>query len=211
MQADSEIADFSASLAPWIAAIVYGANPNLIYMQTTAMGEALYLAFFVWAVTYFSEFVGGDAKALTKCGLCLAAASLTRYDGWFLAASTLAMAVVVLAVPKLRNNGGQAAREFRFTRALFVRFLLISVAAPALWLAYNAAVYRNPLEFANGPYSARAIERQTRTVNPAKDNLYAAASYFLKSSELNVAGPAWLGRFWLALAFGAASLPHSAL
>ena len=34
---------------------MYAANPNLIYMQTTAMGEALYLAFFVWAVVYFSE------------------------------------------------------------------------------------------------------------------------------------------------------------
>ena len=70
--------------------MVYGANPNLIYMQSTAMGEALYLALFVWAVVYFSESVRGDAKALTKCGFCLAAACLTRYDGWFLAAAMAA-------------------------------------------------------------------------------------------------------------------------
>src|SRR5271165_6119102 len=87
--------DRTASLAAWTAALIYAANPNLIYMQTTAMGEALYLAFFVWAAVYFSESVGGDAKALTKCGLCLAAACLTRYDGWFLAAA-MAGAVVML-------------------------------------------------------------------------------------------------------------------
>src|SRR5437660_4248602 len=76
--------DRAGRVAAWTAALVYAATPNLIYMQTTAMGEALYLALFVWAVTYFSEFVRGDAKGLTKCGLCLAAACLTRYDGWFL-------------------------------------------------------------------------------------------------------------------------------
>src|SRR5579863_2400115 len=31
----------SARAAAWTAAAVYGANPNLIYMQATAMGEAL--------------------------------------------------------------------------------------------------------------------------------------------------------------------------
>ena len=66
---------------------MYAANPNLIYMQTTAMGEALYLALFIWSVVYFSEFVRRDRKALAKCGVCLAAACLTRYDGWFLAAA----------------------------------------------------------------------------------------------------------------------------
>src|SRR5215831_243373 len=86
-------ADRLASLAAWFAAAIYAANPNLIYMQSTAMGEALYLAFFIWAVVYFTDAVRGDDKALTKSGLCLAGACLTRYDGWFLAA---AMAAAVL-------------------------------------------------------------------------------------------------------------------
>src|SRR5216683_1575660 len=73
-------------------------------------------------------------------------------------------------------------------------------ASPCIWLFYNAAVYRNPLEFANGPYSAHAIEQKTATVNPAKGNLRAAASYFLKAAELNVSEANWLGRLWLALA-----------
>src|SRR3954452_7622435 len=44
-------------VAAWIAAIVYGANPNLLYMQATAMTESLSLAFFVWALVFFSDFV----------------------------------------------------------------------------------------------------------------------------------------------------------
>src|SRR3977135_3405433 len=47
----------SAVVGAWAAAFAYGANPNLIYMQATAMTESVYLALFVWAVVYFAEFI----------------------------------------------------------------------------------------------------------------------------------------------------------
>src|SRR5579884_1568998 len=39
--------------APWLAVGIFALNPNLIYLQTTAMTESLYLAFFIWAVVFF--------------------------------------------------------------------------------------------------------------------------------------------------------------
>ena len=61
-----------ARVAAWTAAIVYAANPNLIYMQTTAMGEALYLALFIWVVVYFERVrtgrcEGSDQMRLVSC------------------------------------------------------------------------------------------------------------------------------------------------
>src|SRR5258707_4954497 len=50
------VSGLASRAAAWIAALIYALNPNLIYMQTTAMTESLYLAFFIWAVVYFSEF-----------------------------------------------------------------------------------------------------------------------------------------------------------
>jgi len=197
--------DEEAKIWSWLAALAYAGNPNLIYMQTTAMGESLYLAFFIWTVVYFVEFhrQKDQAKAdrfLTKSGLCLAAACLTRYEGWFLAA------LMVVTVVALAFRGGKGAEQGTPipSKPAVVRFVLIAAAAPALWLAYNAAVYRNPFEFVNGPYSARAIEARTSTVNPAKGNLVAAGSHFLKAAELNVAEPAWEGRVWLVLALAGA-------
>jgi hypothetical protein len=202
-----------ATFGAWAAALVYGANPNLIYMQATAMGESLYLAFFIWAVVYFAEFARGGVKVnrlLTKCGLYLFAACLTRYDGWFLAGVLVVGAVVVAAkappfgsaqgklLTKDARNG--APTILRPSRKTIAKFVVIAIASPALWLAYNAAVYRNPLEFAQGPYSAKAIEQKTATVNPAKGNLFAAGSYFLKAAELDVGQSNWVGRLWLALA-----------
>jgi hypothetical protein len=193
--------DAPTRLAAWTAAIVYAANPNLIYMQSTAMGEALYLAFFLWAIVYFVECLRGKSNALTKCGLCLLAACLTRYDGWFLAAT---MAGVVLFEAVLsRSASGKA----RITKTLAVKFILIAAAAPAVWLAYNEIVYRNPLEFENGPYSAKAIERQTQSAgnpgHPGSGNLFLAARYFVKAAEADLAHVEWLQRIWILLVLAA--------
>jgi hypothetical protein len=63
-------------------------------------------------------------------------------------------------------------------------------------------VYRNALEFANGPYSAKAIEQKTAVpgfpAHPGTGDLPVAASYFLKAAELNVLPNNW-HRIWLLL------------
>jgi hypothetical protein len=194
--------DGAARVAAWAAALVYSANPNLVYLQTTAMGESLYLALFIWAVVYFSEFVRGGARAPTKCGLCLAAACLTRYDGWFLAVA-MAGTVFLLSVI-VHSTAEKEPSVFTMQRTAVVKFVLIAAAAPALWLAYNGIVYRNPLEFANGSYSAKAIERRTQGAgnpgHPGSGNPLLAEMYFLKSAEANVAENQWLQRAWIFLA-----------
>ncbi len=193
-------------IGAWVAALAYGANPNLMYMQATAMTESVYLACFIWAVVYFAEFVrslpkdespGEEAAAhtaLMRCALFVAAAELTRYDGWFLAGA-LGSAVVLITMRWWQN---------RNLRRSALKFLLAIALAPLLWLAYNGAVYGNVLEFANGPFSAQAIERRVGAPNPALHSARVAAIYFLKSAQLNMAVDNW-GRFWLAAAVLAAA------
>jgi hypothetical protein len=232
----------AASVGAWAAAFAYGANPNLIYMQATAMTESVYLALFIWTVVYFAEFLralkeralkendtrknddaderesspGGAnqlspalqrgvgrqklsksrrddpslAHTLTRCAWCLAGAELTRYDGWFLA-GVMGAAVAVIALRRW---------EDRTARRVAAKFLLGIAVVPVLWLAYNGVVYGNALDFANGPYSAKAIEQRVGAPNPALHHAGVAAIYFLKSAQLNMANGNW-GRFWLAAAF----------
>jgi hypothetical protein len=187
---------------------IFALNPNLLYLQATAMTEPLYLALFVWSAAYLQGFLSlihgrlsagtsYSRRILWKSALCAAGACLTRYDGWFLSA-TLGGALFVLY---LREKPGERARA----RRLLIRFALVLAIAPVLWLAYNAIVYRNPLEFANGPYSAKAIERRSLPVTPSHpgtSNLPLAALYFVKCAEINVA-EGRLALFWLVLALGA--------
>ena len=203
--------DTAARIAGWTSAIIYAANPNLIYLQATAMTESLYLALFIWSVVYFSEFVRSikaarlarqtetttkqrssemASSSLVKCGLCLTGACLTRYDGWFLAAAICVAALAVALKAKAFDQ---------ISRRSLAKFVLLAAAAPALWLAYNAIVYRNPLEFANGPYSARAIEKKsTAATHPGAHHLPVAFQYFLKSAELNMAVGS-LQKLWVAV------------
>jgi hypothetical protein len=194
--------DSSARIAAWIAAAIYAANPNLLYVQSTAMTESLYLALFLWSLVYFTEFVQQnafpapreDSKAsasLMKCGLCLASACLTRYDGWFLATLIMIGALFVVLSEGLRIGSARGA---------FRKFVLIVAAAPILWFGYNAIVYRNPLEFANGPYSAHAIELTNPASHPGAKNLAVAATYFMKAAETNLVESYWQ-KVWLVLAF----------
>ena len=191
----------TASATAWFAAAIYGLNPNLLYLQSTAMTEALYLGCFVWTLVYFGEFLRAASgpewtvsakRTLWKCAGCLAAACLTRYDGWFLAAC-IAGAVVVVGW----RSGIQS--TWRAVSA----FVLLAAAVPILWLCYNGIVYRNALEFANGPYSARAIEHRSLVAgsppHPGTHNLPVAALYFLKACEFSVAEGS-LQRLWLFLA-----------
>ena len=42
--------------AAYFAAAIYGLNPNLLYLQSTAMNEPIMLAFFIWALVFLDEF-----------------------------------------------------------------------------------------------------------------------------------------------------------
>jgi hypothetical protein len=196
--------------AGWLAAVVYLFNPNLLYMQSTAMTEPLALALAIWAIFFYCRFVaehraallasidektsadrGARAgKSLFYCALVLAAAALTRYDCWFLAT---AIAVAVFAQLFLRYRGIALVRYKQAVlgrlRIGFVRFAAIVAMVPVFWLAYNQALFGNALEFANGKYSARAIEQRSieagNPPHPGSGNVKIAASQYWAATRLN--------------------------
>jgi len=204
----NEPAPWPVRLAPWFAALIFAANPNLLYMQSTAMTETLYLALFVWAVIFLADFIrqryspdlaeqANAGGSLVRCGICLALSMLTRYDGWF-AACVFSIVVVLLLLRREPSPQPQP----RLRRSVLI-FAALLIAVPAFWFAYNAAIYGDPLDFARGPYSARGIEQRTskpgEARHPGYHSLSTAAIFFVKSAELNqTEGP--LERPWLALA-----------
>ena len=162
-----------------IAALVFACNPNIIYLQTTAMNEVIYLTFFIWAVVWLQRFtVSGSAlpvspsKALICSGVLLCAACLSRYEGWVIAALCSIAAPIILA----------RQRRLRASIRPLVIFWILAAAAPVFWLSYNRLVYGNALEFANGYYSARAIEQRSIAAggarNPASQSATRAAAFY---------------------------------
>jgi hypothetical protein len=208
---DTSLSASTVRVTAFAAAALFALNPNLLYLQATAMTESLYLALFIWALVFFQDFLRDSGsrlrdlaplarRSLRRSYLCVAGACLTRYDGWFLAATI----GVVLVVMWFRDK-----EHRRRSLPALARCALALCAVPLFWIAYNTAVYRNPLEFANGPYSAKAIERKSgSSTHPGAHNPALAARYFVRAAELNVAEPhaapllfviAMVGAFFLAL------------
>ena len=161
-------------MAAWFAALTLAANPNLIYLQTTAMTEPLYLAFFIWATVYLSDFVFGlrDGKdeaaqrALVRSGFFLFLGMLTRYDGWF-AGATYGLAATLVIAFAMHGRGERwmnLLRDPKWRRA-FAGFALWLLITPAIWFPWNWLGFEDPMAFATGPYSARGISenRGSRT------------------------------------------------
>jgi hypothetical protein len=241
-----------------LAAAIYGLNPSLLYMQSTAMTESIFLAALIWAVVYFDDFIralaesgnadgcprfraaflaaltweskthesstrpganagtaalpAAGARAIERCGCCLAAAIFTRYDGWI-----FAFVVGVCAVLAALNWWLKSPPQQQRTRLLrsMAYFLLLLALCPTLWLAHNYKMNRHPLDWLNGPYSAKAIERRSSRPGdppyPGKGNMKVAAQYFLKDARM-ITGEGSRENWLLALAacgvLAAASRPR---
>jgi hypothetical protein len=180
-----------------LAGAIYGLNPSMLYMQSTAMTESIFLAAVVWAVVYFDDFLralqGGAPgaipawRAIERCGLCLAAAIFTRYDGWIVA-FVAGLCAVVAALRWLSRRRPPQRERGRLLRSM-TSFLLLLALCPTLWLAHNYKINRRPLDWLNGPYSAKAIERRSARTDdppyPGKGHMIVAAQYFLKAARLN--------------------------
>ena len=190
-------------LAAAVALAFFAANPNLLYLQTTAMTEPLFLCEMIWIVVWLVEWrssIETDQRKTERLLLCIAtvlvAAVFTRYDGWILALlAWTGIGVVLLRRGRLRS------------RAFWLASVVI-LAAPAVWFAYNAVYFGDWLDFARGPYSARAIELRTASPgwppHPGWHNPWVAMLFFVKGSEMDAAAAGW-GNVLLALSvFGTA-------
>jgi len=123
------------------AALLFALNPNILYLQSIPMTEALFaasLAALLWATIWFRS--TQSIWAVLAAAAASNAASLTRYEGWFL--------IPFVAVYFLLT-----ARRKSFA----LIFAILAALGPLAWLAHNQYYYSNALEFYSGEGSAQAI------------------------------------------------------
>jgi hypothetical protein len=166
---------FQSLLAASASLVVFALNPNLLYLQSTPMTEAMFFAGLcglLWATLWFRE--SQSLLALLFGGAFANVASLTRYEGWFLL--PFVFLYVLLAAER---------------KWLALLFGAIAAIGPLSWLAHNQYYYSNALEFYNGPYSAVAIYHRQLAGGmqpyPGDHNWIAAFHYYAEASHL-VAG-----------------------
>jgi hypothetical protein len=191
--------------APSMLALAFFAlNPNLLYLQTTAMTEPLFVCEMVWVALWMVEWRQSLDKAperaarlQTYIATVLVAAVFTRYDGWIMALlAWTGIGLALLRRGRLKSAGFWVASAF-------------VVAAPITWFVYNSVCFGDWLEFARGQYSARAIEIRTATPgsgppHPGWHNMWVSLLFFVKAAEMDAAAAAWGNRLLIVSALGTA-------
>lgn len=169
---------YTSSIAALAALLIFALNPNLLYLQATPMTEPVFLcalAALLWATLWFRD--SQSALAILAAAVASNAASLTRYEGWFLIPF---VALYFLWIAKRKWHA--------------ILFGALASAAPLAWLAHNRFYYGNPLEFYNGPWSAIAIYHrylaQGMKPYPGDHDWPTALLYYLEAAKLVVGWPA---------------------
>jgi hypothetical protein len=150
------------------ALAIFALNPNMLYLAAIPMTEAVFFAALL-ALLYAGVRFGESQSWLVAAfgGLAACAASLTRYDGWFL----LPVAAAYFLWTG-RRRGLAAA----------IAFCLIAATGPLYWMAHNWWMTGDWLDFYRGPYSARAI--QGKATYPGMHDWRTAAAYYTAAARL---------------------------
>lgn len=184
-----------------VATAFYALNPNLLFLATTAMTEALFLALFVWSIVATMEGIAAlraanisTARArMMLAGLLILGQVYTRYDGWIVGA--ILWCCFALALWRTATSICKPLLPF------FALFTLICVAGPVSWLWYNHHFEGDWLDFMRGPYSAKQIER--KTAPPGQHyrgwhNMAWAALFYTRTAQIDAA--VWETGFGMMLA-----------
>lgn len=127
-----------------IGVAVFALNPNILYLQSTAMTELLLLATMTASVYQFLLWKKrGSIGALVRSSFWAMLSTLVRYEGWFL----LAVEAVLVLFPA---HG----RDRKRTEGDFILFCALGGFGIILWLLWNWAIFGDPLYFAFGQFSA---------------------------------------------------------
>jgi 4-amino-4-deoxy-L-arabinose transferase-like glycosyltransferase len=159
---------FDCASAALAATALFALNPNVLYLQSIPMTESLFSACLL-ALLYFTVRFRDTQGwgALTGAGIAACAATLTRYEGWFL----LPFAAVYLTL---------SARRHRILVAVI--FSLLAGLGPLFVLAHHWWITGDALAFYRGPYSPRAI--QGSADYPGKSDWREAFRYYRTAAQL---------------------------
>ncbi len=150
-------------LGQFAAVLILAGNLNMVYLQATAMTEILLMATMTAAAYHFLCWVNDrQILSLVNAALWTSLASLVRYDGWFLFVLLMLLIGVIQFIRKKKES----------IEGYVIIFATLAGFGIFLWVLWNTLIFRDPLYFISGPYSARAQQKILENENklPTKGN-----------------------------------------
>ena len=193
-------------LGRFFGILVFLTNINILYLQSTAMTELLLLATMTAGSYYLMLWAKTDEVLnLIKSAFFVMLSTLTRYDGWFLFLfEGLLVAINIFVKHGLRKSFGQLKEVYQETEGKLILFATLAGFGIALWFLWNLMIFKDPLYFAFGPFSARAQQVQLESAGElvTKGNILLSTKLYLYALVYNsYAYPVFLGLSGLIILF----------
>lgn len=158
--------------------LVFVANINVLYLQSTAMTELLLIATMtagVYELVIWHK--NNELIRLLRSAFWIMLATLIRYDGWFL----LVAATGLIMIQTLKTKG------YKTMEGSLILFCTLAAFGVALWFGWNLLIFKDPLYFALGPFSARAQQKQLEVAGDliTKGNLILSMQTYLYALIFN--------------------------
>ena len=157
---------FWASL---FATCVYALNINILYLQSTAMSEAMFLCTLSAAIYYFLEFFRSKNNFyLIPAAFSVSCMTLVRYEG---------LAILLPSIPLVYFYTLISQRKHTKAESNTLLYSALAILGFALWTLYLTAIFGDPLYWNNYYAAAKTTEEGGKIYTQAKPFLAAVWQY----------------------------------
>lgn len=124
-----------------LALTIYMLNINLMYLQSTAMSESLFVATLSATIYYFLKYFKTNIKYnLIPAAIAVSAMTLTRYEG---------LAILLPSIPMIYLYTLWSGRQHARAEGNTIIYAMIACLGFALWTIYLTAIFGDPLYWKN--------------------------------------------------------------
>ncbi|MBI3954764.1 hypothetical protein HY333_01835 [Candidatus Collierbacteria bacterium] len=137
-------------LISFLGVSVFVLNLNVLYLQSTAMTEMIFMFFMLLSV--LELLVWFDKRKilnLIRASFWVMLSTLVRYDGWFLFIYVLILIGLYL----------WSRFNYRVSEGMVILFSTLAGFGIFLWFLWNLLIFKDPLYFIFGPFSARSQQQ----------------------------------------------------
>lgn len=157
-------------LSSILALFIYALNINILYLQSTAMSEALFLCTLSGVIYYFLLFFKTHNRFyLIPAAIAMSAMTLTRYEG---------LALLLPSIPLVYLYTLLITRKHSKAESNTIMYAVLAVLGFGLWTLYLTAIFGDPLYWKNYYATAQATGTGEKVYTQAKPFLAAVWQYF---------------------------------
>lgn len=158
-------------LASFFAVLIFSLNINILYLQTTAMSESIFLASLAATIFFFLKWFHTKEKtALMWSAVSVSAMTLIRYEG---------LAVLLPSIPLVAFYSFVSyKRRFKTAEGNTILYTVLACLGFGLWTLYLAIIFGNPLYWKSYYATPQATGGATVAFTQAKPFIAAMWQYF---------------------------------